>query len=465
MKKKVFICAMLIAFLPVLLVSADRGYTPAKSNVISALWTDIDMMQEKSDVAQIVQEFYSDVETAEDILQKRAADTDVECFAYEELADGTLRITGYDERVNMGNTYQVTVPAFIDGKAVSVLGEGCLGSEESYTWDLIELTISEGITTLESELLENVSYDLCLVNIPDSVVSIAANAFQDRNSEPGDNAGVAIGCSESSYAYEYALENGLACRILDPVLPENAFLSEYPISYTGLPYYCHYRMPGKMFDYIVVEYLDTEIERKMMGETIYTDANEFMVLVLEKDTGEILQCLDSSYIDPDYVNFSRLNGVFYDSFLSLADWNFDGIEDLLCDQGYFGTGAASFSKLFVYDSDNACYVSAPGFGGIDTPQLREDKKCIYGFSRGAAYLHYVDRYEYIDGELCHVARLTEKWTEEGLEITDERLLDGEWQIYRQETFSAQSDYTDDTYEDVIYKQAEVLFVNDGYWDL
>ena len=464
MKKKLLFCAALIGSLLTLSVSAAKY---SISNTYPAFSVSCTLAGVTRKSADILPETAK--ETAEEsmVLEEAQGSTDAACFTYEELSDGTLRITGYDESLNTQNPCHVTIPASIDGKPVSVLGKNCLGTEDSFTYHLTELTISEGITTLESELLEYVSYDLRLINIPDSVISIAENAFLDRNSDSKDNVSIAIGCKETAYAYEYALDSGLACRILSPVLSENSFLTKYPEGTTGLPYYCHYRIVGDMYDYVVVEYLNMETTEEATGESIDIEQNEFMVLVFEKDSEEVYQCIDSSCLDSDYVDFSLLNGVFYDTFLSFGDWNFDGLCDLVCDQGYFGTGAAAFSSLFVYDADESCYVYVPEFSAIDTPQIREDKQSIYSFSRGGADLHYVDRYEYIDGSLCHVARLTQKYTDENsLEIIDERFLDGTWQIYRQETFSPQSSSIDGTIPDSdVYEQAEMLFVNDGYWDL
>lgn len=48
--------------------------------------------------------------------------TNSECFTYEELPDGTLRITGYDKSKNTQNPYQITIPSYIDEKPVSTLG-------------------------------------------------------------------------------------------------------------------------------------------------------------------------------------------------------------------------------------------------------------------------------------------------------------------------------------------------------
>lgn len=45
------------------------------------------------------------------------------------------------------------------------------------------------------------------------------------------------------------------------------------------------------------------------------------------------------------------------------------------------------------------------FTRVDSPSLSPDKQCIYGFSGNGAVSHYVDRFEYVDGTLAHVAKL------------------------------------------------------------
>lgn len=383
--------------------------------------------------------------------------TNPDCFSYEELSDGTLRITGYDEEKNTRNPYQVVIPSTIDGKQVSTLGKECLGAP--YAGKLLELTISEGVTTLEENVIEH-AWDISLVKLPDSVISIDEKAFWRNDCQWP----VAIACSDTSYGCQYAEENGFACQITDRTLQENDFLDGYRNgATTDLPYFCNYRTEGDRHDYIVMEYRDNEIEKRLQGEQIYQEPNEFSVLVLEKDSGKILQILDSSGADSEM--FCWLDGVHCRNFLSLQDWNFDGIEDICCYQGVFGTGAASYSSLFVWETDSGRYRYVPEFSGIDSPSLREDKRCIYGYSRGGAGLHYVDRYEYVDGILINVARLSMTVNnEDEVEITDERRVDGEWEIYRQETFKSRDTSAEELWQDA-YEQSQILYVEDGYWDL
>ncbi len=396
-------------------------------------------------------------EEIDDLVLKR----DTACFAYEELPDGTLRITGYDEGKNTQNPYQVMIPSVIDGKRVSTLGKECLGVPYS-AGKLVELTVSDGITTIEENVIEY-AYNISLVKLPDSVTSMDEKAFW-RNEYPWP---VVIACNDTSYAYQYAKENGYACQVMEAALPENDFLDGYRKgTITGIPYFAHIKTEGEKYDYITIEYRDNEIEKRLAGEMVYQEPNEFLVLVIDKFQGDILQCIDSSCcLDTEKVRFYRLNNVFCQNFLSFEDWNFDGEKDIRCYQGVFGTGAATYSSLFIYEPDSGLYKNVPEFLGIDSPSLRKDKQCIYGFSRSGAVAHYVDRYEYIDGELINVARLSQiihKGDE--VEIVDERLMDGEWQIYRQETFYPRDPSTEEPWLDA-YEQSEILYVEDGYWDL
>ena len=402
----------------------------------------------------------------EESIKAIPAVPDPACFTYEELADGTLRLTGYDESKNTQNPYQVILPSSIDGKRVSTLGTGCLACSDQYSNHLLELTIPEGVTTLEANVSEH-AYEISLVTVPDSVSWMDEKAFWRNDYQQN----LVLACHDTSYAYQYAKENDFSCRVLEPVLPENAFLSEYAEGpETGLPYFGHHWTEGTQYDYISMEYRDNQIERRLEGEMVYPlYTNEFLVLVLEKDSGDVCQCIDSSCIYSEHIPFYSVSGVTCKYFLSLEDWNFDGMEDLSCWKGTFVTGPAYFAELFLYDKDSGLYVYERKFSDINSPSLRENKQCIYGFSRGGAGYHSVDRYEYVDGVLTEVAHLSMVGTlsedrVEGMEITDERLIDGEWQVYRHEIFWAQDMSAEDSLQDA-GEQSEVLYVNDGYWDL
>lgn len=390
---------------------------------------------------------------------------DAACFTYEELEDGTLRITGYDGYKDTGNPYQVIIPATLDGKPVSTLGSGSMQA-----CNLIELVISDGITTLESGIFDS-CWEPRLVVLPDSVIHIDEEAFYP----------VAIACeSEASYAYKYAMENGFACQVVNPVTEENLFLRDYAVSsHTSTPYLCHIRVEGELHDYIVIEYLDIAQELKHCVDShnphsyfqtsIIWDSNEFAVLVLDKESGAVLQCIDSySFYDhSETISLDHLEYTYCNDILSIADWNFDGFLDLCLYEGIYGTGAVSFDAIFLYDKDSGLYTHAHNFPSRNI-RLRTDKQCIESSDRNGPADHSVERYQYVDGVITHVAtlRIYEIW-EDGSTVTgvrDERLIDGQWQVYREETVILKDDSSDDAFE-AADEQLTYLYVDDGYWDL
>ena len=425
-------------------------------------------MQTDSSTNTLPVDVQSDVSDDEPIpFQAVPAVPDSACFTYEELADGTLRITEYDESKNTQNPYQVIIPSMIDGKPVSTLGTGVIQAQH-----LIELVISDGITTLENAVFAS-GWEPYLVMLPDSATHIDEKAFYSKNDYALP---VVISCnSEASYAYKYAVENSYACQLVSPITEENAFLPDYATSScTSQPYLCHVREEGDLCDYVVIEYLDIadELQMYMNSDRYFStsyiwDDNEFAVLVLEKESGTVLQYIDSySFHDQEKISLDLLPGVYCQNLLSIADWNFDGIPDICLDQGYYGTGADNYYAIFLFDEDSGLYTEAREFPK-DNIQLVPGKQCIDSGYRSGPAQHYVDRYQYVDGKLTHVATLSlyDIWEDDfiGTGVRDERLIDGEWQTYREETILLENDHSDDAFL-AAYEQLEYLYVDDGYWD-
>ena len=87
-------------------------------------------------------------------------------FAYQTLADGTLRLTRYT-----GETSEVTVPSQIGGVSVTVIGEGLFKANRTMT----SVIIPEGITKIENSAFENCL--LTSVKLPTTLTKLGANAF------------------------------------------------------------------------------------------------------------------------------------------------------------------------------------------------------------------------------------------------------------------------------------------------
>lgn len=392
---------------------------------------------------------------------------DPACFTYEELADGTLRITGYDEEKNTQNPYQVIIPSMINGKPVSTLGTQSIATRR-----ILELIVSDGITTLENSIIAS-AYDKRLVTLPDSAVNIDPKAF--CHSEYDYTLPVVISCAnESSYAYQYATENNFACHLENPVDRENAFLRDYAVGpCTSLPYFTHIREKGDVYDYVVVEYLDIAEGLQLYKDSRYFSSsyiwnrNEYAVLVLDKESDAIIQCIDSSSsFNPELISLRDVPDAYIDSLLHIADYNFDGHTDLCLFLGNYGTGAISTYAVLLFDADQGIYKKCSFY--MDNISLRPDKQCIDSGTRGSAMWHYIDRYQYIDGTLTRVARLNMYDIHEddarGTGVRDERLVDGEWQVYREENIYLEDDFSDEAYQKA-YEQLRYLYVDDGYWDI
>lgn len=386
------------------------------------------------------------------------------CFTYEELADGTLRITGYDEEQNTQNPYRVIIPSAIDGKPVSTLGTQSIAARE-----MVELIVSDGITTLDNNIMSS-GWGRCLVALPDSALHIDPKAF--NASEQDYVKPVIISCdSENSYAYQYAMENELPCRLENPVSEENAFLQDHAAGpYTSRPYLAHSWERGDGCDYVVIEYLDIAegLQQGKASDRFSSDSiwqfNEFAVLVLDKESGSVLQCIDYSSFDPEMISSYDIPHVRSDNFLSIGDYNFDGHPDLCLYLGMQGNAAVTYDAVFLFDENTRLYENSFYMRNM---VLNPEKQCIDSYERYSAGEHTVERYQYIDGALTCVARLSEYdiWEGDtrGVGVLDERLIGGEWQTYWYGELYLEDDFSAEAYEEA-YKQLKDLYADDGYWD-
>ncbi len=123
---------------------------------------------------------------------------EVNPFVYDEIDDGTVKITGYN-----GYEAQLDIPAYIDGKRVTSIGESAF---EGYT-NLKGVTISEGVTEIENKAFYNCQ-NLKNATIPKSVVSIGNYALgyyidaETKRTKKSD--GFKITGYKNSAAYVYA---------------------------------------------------------------------------------------------------------------------------------------------------------------------------------------------------------------------------------------------------------------------
>lgn len=113
-------------------------------------------------------------------------------FTYE-LNNGSLTVTSY-----VGNQKSVTVPASIDGYAVTAIGDRTFSNRSDVTC----VVIPDSVTTIGWFAFSG-CVALSEVSIPSSVNSIGYGAFQNCN------ASLTVKCATDSYARLYANSYGI----------------------------------------------------------------------------------------------------------------------------------------------------------------------------------------------------------------------------------------------------------------
>lgn len=157
--------------------------------------------------------------------------------------------------------------------------------------------------------------------------------------------------------------------------------------------------------------------------------------------------------------YPSLEKTFY-----LLDVNFDGFNDILILTGYYGTQGAACYTCWLWDAGTGAYIQNDSFSDIPNVSIDRDSHRVLGCWRNWAASHSWAMYQYIDGEFVMTSMLTieaiwdDTLSEEPTrwQYTDERLIDGQMQIYEQ--FTVVIPGKDD---DKVMKYRR----ESGYWDL
>lgn len=138
-------------------------------------------------------------------------------YEYALLDDGTIEITKYN-----GSADHLAIPATLDGKTVTAIGDSAFYSCDS----LITVSIPDSVTAIGKSAFEKCG-SLTTVSIPDSVTTIGNGAFSECDSLTT----VTIPDSVTAIGY-YAFDN---CFNLTLTVPRNSYALEYAKT-NNIPY-------------------------------------------------------------------------------------------------------------------------------------------------------------------------------------------------------------------------------------
>ncbi len=125
-------------------------------------------------------------------------------YTYSVLDDGTIEITGYS-----GNGGNVAIPAEIDGKSVTRIGESAF----SFCSNLTSIELPDSVTSIGSEAF-NYCENLINVTLSDSLISIGNDAFFNCKSLSGVKIPGSV-TSIGSEAFKYCE------KLTDVVIPDS----------------------------------------------------------------------------------------------------------------------------------------------------------------------------------------------------------------------------------------------------
>ena len=127
-------------------------------------------------------------------------------FTYTNVDDTTCKITGY-----IGSENSFVIPGTISGRTVTTTTTGAFKNNTT----LVSVKIEDGVQGLGSLAFLGCK-SLSKIVIPESVVSIGANAFYNCASD------FTIYCFQDSYAMQYAIDNSFNYVIMDVGETENS---------------------------------------------------------------------------------------------------------------------------------------------------------------------------------------------------------------------------------------------------
>ena len=319
-------------------------------------------------------------------------------YTYEELEDGTLRLTAYQPDTPLPEQKTLEVPAEIDGKKVTVIGAGCFSDDKAFAYESkvpeFIILLPEGITTIEDRVWNT---HIKQVEIPDSVTEIMDEAFFVKDSDGSwEQSGrlLILSCSKDSVAEQYAKEHEIKYNYEnEDFRKDEAFREEFEKpGATDLTwesggyeykYYGQYRVEGTHTDFCVVAYCS------------YATGFVYDIVALDKVSGEEVQRIP-------LVDMGTIQNEFYYEIVSEGDADFDGEAELLLYRGAFGMNYNTCYHCYDWKDTEGSYKEYADFRGITNPKINAEEQVIEGSIRDDGDGYTFSKYAFLDGEFVLV---------------------------------------------------------------
>jgi hypothetical protein len=111
------------------------------------------------------------------------------------------------------------------------------------------------------------------------------------------------------------------------------------------------------------------------------------------------ECIDSEH---------RVFGDYQSDRFRLMDINFDGVKDIVLDQGSFGNQGAHYEYGWIWDKMQGEYVFSESYGGIMNPGVDGEHKLVRSSWRNWAASHSWAIFRYENGEFVCKSTMTEE---------------------------------------------------------
>ena len=142
--------------------------------------------------------------------------------------------------------------------------------------------------------------------------------------------------------------------------------------------------------------------------------------------------------------------------LHFADINFDGYKDVIILNDFSGAHGNTWYDCWLWNPETSLFIESQSFTDICNPVLDPENKYIYSTGGSGAGNQTWDIYQYIGDEFAVTNSLSYEVTNEGYHFTEQKLVNGEMEIVRDDILQT------DSFDDAL---SAAGYIHDDFWQL